>query len=170
MIAEYLLAYGLMFASHEAGHDLQANREGIKLAWKWSANRPDGAIPGPIWEYDPDNRRASQKARMEGAGFLGQDTLSKVVQGTRWEKPVRLASAYQKLGSVFWFPGENNGSYIYGDVRSLEYYTGSKAASYALTASALFDIYKALNPETKWSLDFHQFNRGAPGLKFTIDM
>jgi hypothetical protein len=164
---QYLVAYWLVFMAHEAGHDLQAHREGAHLSWSWSANRPGEAIPGPLWRYDTDRHRTSQRAMMVGAGFRAQDTLSGLTSGTKWENAVRLASAYQKLGSVLWFPGKNTGEYVYGDVRSLEYYTGSKAAEYFLAASACADIYKAFRPEAAWDLEFWQADDGTPGVKFT---
>jgi hypothetical protein len=162
-----LVAYWLVFMAHEAGHDLQAHREGVNLSWKWSAKRPGEAIPGPLWWYDTDKYRTTQRARIMGAGFLAQDTVAKMLPGNSLEKPYRLASAYHKIGSVLLFPGKNNGEYVYGDVRSLEYYTGSKGAEYFLAASACADIYKAFRPEAAWDLEFWQADDGTPGVKFT---
>ncbi len=149
-LAEILLALALTGTSHEMGHQLEADKLGVKRT-------QDSIIPprGTLYTQDP-----KKLSRIANAGFEGQDILSGAVLGTKMEKPIRTVSALNKLGYALLRSPVTGGE---GDVGMIEKNMGKTARQVAqgsLVASAISDFLR--KPGSNYGLEYGQSSRGTP--------
>jgi hypothetical protein len=154
-----VLGLFLMLGVHELGHMIEADYSRVQLDWR-----------GGVLIAHTENRE--KLARLAGAGLVfqnflgGMDSFLPVESGLA--RSVRVASALNRLGYVA-FPESllKDG----GDVKTLDNTgRGGDFLKGALVISALADLYKALNPDDRWDLNFWQSSKGTPGLLFVFRM
>jgi hypothetical protein len=160
-MGEFLLAFLLMIAGHELGHDLEASAQRVPIKWRLQST-------GVVWTAMtgcPD-----KSSRIAGSGFRAQDTLARLAGGHQLEKKLRLASAVNKAAYLLVPDGIHRadpGAVASGDLSALQQYKPG-AGPYFLAASALSDLYKAYHPGSAWDLGFWQADTGTPGLMLNI--
>jgi hypothetical protein len=160
-MSEILLAFLLMIAGHELGHDLEASTQRVPIKWRLQST-------GVVWTAMtncPD-----KSSLIAGSGFRAQDTMARLASGSQLEKSLRLVSAANKAAYILIPDSIHRPSpkaLAYGDLRALQQYKPG-AGPYFLAASALSDLYKAYRPDSTWDLGFWQADNGTPGLVLNI--
>ena len=160
-LLKFLLAAGLTLGGHEVNHVLEADRQEVQGSFK----KETGAVL-PVFMIDSSST-PEQRSRIHNAGFEGQEIMTGATSDTGIGKPVRIASALNKLGYAL-MPGGIQG--VSGDVDMLGKSKGKsarKVAQGALTASAISDLLKAFG-KTKGDsgLKFGQSSTGTPMLMY----
>lgn len=159
-IAELLKAFLMNQAAHTGGHMQNAYDAGMDPAY---VNWKKGVEVVPSWVSSPQNDQQKRTAtQWQGSGFTGQQELGNEESMKEMASEYALAQGLYKLGylSKLTLPTGTQ-----GDVENMERISGNKMTPALLGLSALSDLYKAYNPESRLSADFIT-PQGAPGIKF----
>lgn len=217
---DWIAAISLMFASHEYGHQRQADDLAVPMSWTFNNG-------GPHWfeDYSKDltiveiRKNISQAERetytvgilrgdackgikncqvlsrplgndmytveypnahgiqyevprkqtlIAGAGFRGQQTTAKLLEGSKLQRKYLVISALNKVGYALYPKSLQPGTGL-GDVNTFQFTKSKDVAQIALYISGAIDLWKAFKNEglDTWSLDFWQSENGSPGLMFT---
>ena len=156
LLTSLLMATPLVMGAHEGSHQAEADNQGVQMKW----NKVQGEFL-PLWEA-MDKGDKDRLARIANSGLIGQQEFVDRLPEGNLKKAALIMSALGKL-SYAARPGGINGT---GDVNTLQGAKGQNVAPLALGLSGLADLYKAKNPDTKWSLDFTQTQSGTPGLMY----
>lgn len=156
-LASLLMATSLIMGVHEGSHQAEADNQGVQVKW----DKEQGEVM-PLWKVMNKGNK-DKLARIANAGLIGQqEFVSRLPEGDLKTAALIMSS----LGKVSYSlrPGGINGT---GDVNSLQSAKGDNIAPIALGLSGLADLYRAKNPDTKWSLDYTQTQDGTPVLEYT---
>ena len=113
-----------------------------------------------------------KQALIAGAGFRGQQTTARLLEGNKLQRKYLVVSALNKIGYAS-FPhslqlgvSDTGG----GDVATFLNTRAEIPAQVALLLSGACDLWKAYSGHgaSNWSLEFWQAENGAPGLIFTV--
>ena len=158
-MATTLLALMLLFGSHEAGHQLEADKQGVTLDWRYYRG-----VTATIQSRAPD-----KIAAIAGGGFVMQDELAAHYEGLPMYRQYRLLSAVSKLSYII-MPHSISNYKNGGDVHLIRKYKGASMLEEALIISAIADIVKAYRPDSRWDVMYWQSRSGTPGLKIKVRM
>lgn len=157
-LASLLMAVPLVMGAHEGNHQTEADNQGVQMKW----NRVQGELL-PLWEA-LGVKDKSRAARLANSGLIGQQEFIERLPDGNLKKAALLISALNKISYGLLPSGV--GANDVGDIATLNMAKGQNMAPLALGLSGLADLYRAKNPETKWSLDFAQTQDGTPGLEY----
>jgi hypothetical protein len=112
-MAEWILAFLLMFGAHEAGHVEQARALGYDLQWR-------GSIENPLWYMDTKDYKAL--SLVAGAGFRYEYAVGQSLERPSFKRKARLIGAGRKIAYLFNPTGnaQDSGGAYYGDLSILE--------------------------------------------------
>ena len=159
-LADLVKAYLMNQVAHTQGHMGTAYDMRMSPAY---VDYKRGVEVVPEWVSRPGtNQQRREATQWHGAGFTGQQDVGKKLEGTNMEVPYNIMQGLYKLGYL----AGVKPSAIEGDPSAMERISGNKYTKPALTLSALANLYKAKNPDSKYSLDFIT-PEGAPGLMAT---
>lgn len=155
-LASLLMATSLIMGVHEASHQAEADSQSVQMKW----DKVQGELM-PLWKAMNKGDK-DRLARIANAGLIGQqEFVNRLPEGDL--KIAALIMSSLGKASYGLRPGGINGT---GDINSLQGAKGDNMAPLALGLSGLVDLYRAKNPDTKWSLDFAQTQDGTPGIEW----
>lgn len=158
LLSSLLMATPLVIGAHEGSHQAEADSQGVQMRW----NKVQGEFL-PLWEA-MDKGDKDRLARIANSGLIGQQEFVGRLPDGNLKKAALFVSALNKIGYGL-MPG-GAGASSEGDMGTLNRAKGQNMAPVALGLSGLADLYRAKNPDTKWSLDFAQTQNGTPGLMY----
>lgn len=155
-------AWLLMMGAHEGSHQMEADKQGVPMTWD-----KDG-----VWTAHTRDR--DRLANVSGAGIRGQQSMVESLPQGDLKDNVTLMSALNKIMYAVkptgfnLMAGEDSDPKKEpgGDTAMLNRLKPQNIMQPALIASGLADLYKSQHPDTKWSLDFGQSQRGTPTLMY----
>jgi len=135
---------------------MEADSLGVPMTWD-----KDG-------KWTTFTRDSDRLANIAGAGIRGQQSMVDSLPQGDLKDNVTLMSALNKLAYAIKPTGFNlmSGEEPEGDTAMLNRLKPQNIMQPALIASGLADLYKSRYPDTKWSLDFGQSQRGTPTLMY----
>jgi len=147
---------GLLSAAlaHPYGHVSEGGKKGVPM-------RVDYRNMVEKWEGKAKNKK--DETDIHGAGFETQDKVGRATKGSKLEESMRLVNSLYKLGYMMGIKSKGTP----GDFDLMEQSSGNKYTKPLVGLSALADLYKAKNPNSKGDLSFSTFGQGAPGLLYT---
>lgn len=157
-VSSLLMAASLVMGAHEGSHQAEADNQGVQMKW----NKGQGEFL-PLWDALTKGDK-DKLARIANSGLIGQQEFVDRLPDGGLKKAALFVSALNKIG----YGVAPDGAGSLGDMGTLNKAKGQNIAPLALGLSGLADLYRAKNPDTKWSLDFAQTENGTPALGYKI--